>query len=174
MRAKLIKEDINFERGLDPLTSMDIGIYYKKWREDHDGKILFTYFFYLLDSLKNKYTYWVHLYYSTKNESERADTIYFDGERLIGGWGFSGTPFSLSNMQNRPIKMFSKEEATFWTDPKYFDKNIIDQLSDNKKATKLFKEITEDWFESEFEEMMKKWFNSGFYRVDHSELKFKG
>lgn len=174
MRAKRINEILDFERGKDPMRAMDLGIFYDKWRKDHDGKILFTYFFYLLDSMGNKKTYWVHLYYSTKNESQRADTVYFDGERLIGGWGFSGTSFSLGNMQNKPNKMFTKEEATFWDNPQYFNKNTIDQLTDKKKAEKWFREMTEEWFEMGFTAMMESWFNSGVCRVDHSELKFKG
>jgi hypothetical protein len=173
MKAKKVNEAIDFQRGQDPKRAMDIGIFYDKWRKDHDGKILFTYFFYLLDPMGNKKTYWVHLYYSTKNESQRADTVYFDGERLIGGWGFTGTSFSLGNMQNKPSNMFNKEEASFWDDPKVFNK-IIDRLEDSKKAKSWFIEMTEEWFESTFEEMMGGWFQSGVCRVDHTELKFKG
>lgn len=169
-----INEEVNFERGKDPMRAMDLGIFYEKWRKDHDGKILFTYTFYLMDPMGNKKTYWVHLYYSSKNESQRADTVYFDGERLIGGWGFSGTSHSLGNMQNKPSNMFTKEEATFWDNPEYFNKNTIDQLTDPKKAKKWFAQTTEEWFESTFEELMRGWFNSGVCRVDHSELKFKG
>lgn len=174
MKAKRVNEaNLDFERGKDPMRAMDLGIFYKKWREDHDGKILFTYFCYLLDPFKNKYTYWTHLYYSTQNISHNTDSVYFSGERLIGGWGFSGTPFSLSNMQNKPTNMFNKDEASFWDDSKVFNK-IIDQLTDKKKAEKWFKEMTEEWFEDPFDTMMRKWFISGVYRVDHSELKFKG
>jgi hypothetical protein len=175
MKAKKVNEAIDFQRGQDPKRAMDIGIFYQKWRTDHDGKILFTCFFYLLDPMGNKKTYWVHLYYSTKNESQRADTVYFDGERLIGGWGFSGTSFAISNMQNKPAdRMFNKDEATFWDNPEYFNKNTIDQLTDSKKAKKWFDEMTGEWFETPFLEMMSGWFKSGVCKVDHAELKFKG
>lgn len=180
MRAKKVNEGLDFERGQDPMRAMDLGIFYKKWREDHDGKILFTNYFYLLDPMGNKKTYWVHLYYSTKNESQRADTVYFDGEKLVGGWGVTrdsfsaGNSFSIANMQNKPANhMFNKDEASFWDNPTVFNK-IIDQLTDKKKAEKWFKEMTEEWFETPFEEMMNGWFKSGVCRVDHSELKFKG
>ena len=125
--------------------------------------------------MKNKETYWVHLYYSTKNESQTADSIYFSGERLIGGWEprRGGIPFSLSNMQNKPDHMFNSAEASFWDNPEVFNK-IIDQLSDPKKAEKWFKEMTEEWFEDPFDTMMRNWFNSGVTRVDHAELKFRG
>ena len=100
--------------------------------------------------------------------------MYFDGERLIGGWGFSGTPFAISNMQNKPAdRMFTKEEDTFWDNPQAFNKEI-DQLENKKTAEKWFKEMTQEWFEDDFFKMMKKWFNSGVNRIDHSELKFKG
>ena len=174
MKAKTILEALDFDRSqTDPLKKMGIGIAYKKWREDHDGKILFTYYCYLLDPMKNKETYWVHLYYSTQNVSHGADSVYFSGERLIGGWGFSGTPFSLSNMQNKPTNMFNKDETSFWDNPEVFNK-IIDQLSDPKKAENWFKEMTEEWFEDPFDSMMRKWFASGVCRVDHTELKFRG
>lgn len=173
MKAKEVNETLDFERGQDPKTAMSIGILHRKWREDHDGKIIFTYFCYVVDPFKNKYTYWTHLYYSTKNESQRADTVYFHGEGLIDNWRFRGTPFSLSNMQNKPVNMFTKEEATFWDKPEVFNK-IIDQLLDPVKAKIWFYEMTEEWFEDKFESMMIKWFNSGVYRIDHTELKFKG
>jgi hypothetical protein len=173
MRAKKVNEGLDFQRGQDPKRAMDIGVFYDKWRTDHDGKILFTCTFYLLDPFKNKYTYWTNLYYSTQNVSHGADSVYFSGERLIGGWGFNGTPFSLSNMQNKPTNMFNKDETSFWDDPKFFNK-IIDQLTDKVKAEKWFKEMTEEWFEDGFDTMMRKWFKSGVYRIDHSELKFKG
>jgi hypothetical protein len=173
MKAKKINEALDFERGKDPMKAMEIGIFYDKWRKDHDGKILFTYMAYLKDPMGNEKTYWTHLYYSNNNEGRKVDTVYFSGERLIGGWGFSGTPLSLSNMQNKPTNLFNKDETSFWSDPKVFNK-IIDQLTDKKKAEKWFKEMTEEWFEDGFDKMMKSWFKSGVCRVDHSELKFKG
>jgi hypothetical protein len=169
--GEILTEALDFERGQDPMRAMELGIFYDKWRKDHDKKPLFTCYFYLTDPFKNKYTYWVHLYY--ENGSRKEDTVYFSGERLIGDWGFSGTPFSLSNMQNKPTNMFNKDETSFWSDPKVFNK-IIDQLTDKKKAEKWFKEMTEEWFEDPFDTMMRSWFRSGVYRIDHSELKFKG
>jgi hypothetical protein len=174
MKAKKINEILDFQRGRDPKRAMDIGIYYKKWRDDHKGKILFTYLFYLLDSIGNKKTYWVHLYYSDSNESQKADTVYFDGEKLTEGWGTSGVSFSLSNMQNQPSEMFSKEEAIFWDNSEIFNKEIIDQLDNPRQAKKWFKEMTEIWLEMGFSDMMERWFNTGIYKVDHSELKFRG
>ena len=123
--------------------------------------------------MENKKTYWVHLYYDNKGEGGSVDTVYFDGERLIGGWGQSGTPNSLSNMQNKPTNMFSKEESSFWDNPQVFNK-IIDQLEDKKTAENWFREMTEEWFEQAFFAMMRSWFNSGVTRVNHSELKFRG
>jgi hypothetical protein len=76
-------------------------------------------------------------------------------------------------MQNKPVNLFSKDEDLHWNNPNSFNK-IIDQLTDPKKAKKWFSDITEEWFESDFEEMMNAWFNSGTYTINQSELKFKG
>ena len=174
MRAKTLNEVLDFDRSqTDPLKKLGIGIAYKKWREDHNDKPLFTVYFYLKDPMKNEYTYWVKLFYANHGEGGSVDTVYFYRERLLRSWGNSGIPNSLSNMQNKPTNMFSREESSFWDNPEVFNK-IIDQLGNPKTAEKWFKEMTEEWFEDDFFEMMKKWFNSGVYRVDHTKLKFHG
>lgn len=168
MKAKRVNEGLDFERGQDPKRAMDLGIFYKKWREDHDQKPLVIYRFFLSDPMGNKKIYTVTLMYKSKNGNHIGDTVYFTNERLLSP---SGTMFSLSNMQTKPDHVFDAAETTFWDKPETFNKEI-DQMVKSPKG--WFNDMCEEWFEQPFETMMKSWFRSGIMRVEKAEFQFKG
>jgi hypothetical protein len=172
MKAKKVFE--KFVADSDPIKDMGIGIFYKQWRIDHNHKPIITYIFYLIDPMNNKKRYIFFIYYAHEVAlANERDSIYFRGERLIGGWEYgSGTGFALSNMQNKPDRFFDSAEDTSWLHSKVFEKDVIDNLKDEKSAEKMINDISNEWFEEPiFLEMMKKWFKTGVMRIDHIEMK---
>lgn len=127
---------------------------YEQWRRKFKGKAFASKTVYLTDPMGNEKRYVVFFKYE---ENPTNDAIYLS-EKLIGGWEGSGTPFSLSNMQNKPVKLFDREEKTMWKDEKEFNK-----LIDNPK---ILDGILEEWFVQPFDEMLKSWFKSGVMTVD--------
>ena len=169
MKAKTIYEALDFNRDqADPLRKLGIGVGYKLWRAEHDKKPLVVFRFDLVDSMKNKKIYTVHLMYKNKNGSKDGDTVYFAAERLFSP---SGTIFALGNMQNQPVQMFDPAETTFWDNPEAFNKEI-DHMTSNPRG--WFDNMTEEWFDQPFEQMMRSWFSSGVMKVEKTEFIFKG
>lgn len=159
-----IKESINFDREeKNPLRKLGIGKSYEIWRINHEKKPILNIIIYLQDSFNNKKRYLVNLFYC-KNEKED-DTIWFGREKLIGGWQLGGTSFSMFNLNNKPNLLFEDgyDEARWWIDDYRFDEDVIDPLIDKdpKKAKEFMNNLSKEWFEQDFEIMMKNWFSTG-------------
>jgi hypothetical protein len=128
---------------------------FDKWRRAHNGKAFARKTVYLTDPMGNKSRYTIFFNYK---ETPTEDVIYTT-EKLYGGHEGGGTPFSISNMQNRPEKYTSPEETISFKseeplnkiikNPKELEKLVSDFLGDN-----LDKGLT-DWFKTGVERIVK-------------------
>jgi hypothetical protein len=128
---------------------------FDKWRRAHNGKAFARKTVYLTDPMGNKSRYTIFFNYK---ETPTEDVIYTT-EKLYGGHEGGGTPFSISNMQNKPEKYTSPEETISFKseeplnkiikNPKELEKLVSDFLGDN-----LDKGLT-DWFKTGVERIVK-------------------
>lgn len=137
---------------------------YDKWRRVHNKKPIARIVVYIKDPWGNKKRYVAFLMYK---ETQDSDVLYFS-ERLMGEWEGSGTPFSVSNLQNQPRNYFGgSEETTFYDDEAKFNE-FIDNL--NNDVTKTVEKLYEEWFEETIEDSMRAWFNTGVYKIDDIKI----
>lgn len=169
-----LKESINFDREeKNPLRKLGIGKSYEIWRINHEKKPILSIIIYLQDSLNNKKTYKVNLFYK-KNKKEE-DTIWFAREKLIEGWQLNGENISINELQNTPELLFEKGygEHHLWIDDYHFNKDVIDPLinKDPKKAKEFVNNLSKEWFEYDFEPMMENWFSTGSNTIKNIKYK---
>jgi hypothetical protein len=138
---------------------------YDKWRRVQNGNSIASAIFHIKDSMGNKKRYVVYMKYK---ETMGGDSISFS-ERLIGGTEGSGTPFSLSNMQNKPTKFFDSEELVTYTEEEEFNTKIIDQLKTSAKST--IESFYKENMESDLVAEVKKWLNTGVMNFEKVEFK---
>lgn len=150
INSKIVNEEISGDKDK-----------YEQWRRKFNGKAFASKIVYLTDPMGNEKRYIVSFKYE---ETTTYDILYLS-ERLIGDWEGGGTPFALSNMQNKPVKLFDRDEKIMWDNEKHFNK-----LIDNPK---LLNKILEEWFEGPFDSMVKSWFESGVLTINKiSDFKF--
>lgn len=139
---------------------------YSKFRRAMNGKRIAHWAFYLTDPMGNKRTYYVNVMY---RETPRKDEIYYS-EQLVSSWSGSGQPHALSNMQNKPTRLFSSEEAVGLGENDF--NQAIDAFFDGKvKAEKWLSELNQEWLGSDVPEMVKDWLRSGVQRYNKHEFK---
>ena len=105
---------------VDDLTEENIteNMNYNKWRRAFNGKNFAVKTILLEDYMDNKKRYAVRFKY---NETPRADVVSVS-EVHFGGHEGSGMPFSLSNMQTKPTKLFTPDDKFEFDSEEEFEK----------------------------------------------------
>lgn len=127
---------------------------FDKWRRVHNGKPFARKTVYLTDPMGNKSRYTIFFNYK---ETPTSDEIYAT-ERLYGGHEGGGTPFSISNMQNRPEKYTSPEERISFKSEESLNKII--------KNPKELEKLAMDLLGDDLDNGLKDWFKTGVERVE--------
>ncbi len=104
-----------FEENKKPIKE---NMNYNKWRRAFNGKNFAMKTILLEDGWNNKKRYAIRFKY---NETPRADVVSVS-EVHFGGHEGSGMPFSLSNMQTKPRKLFSPDDKFEWDNEEEFEK----------------------------------------------------
>ena len=104
-----------FEENKKPIKE---NMNYNKWRRAFNGKNFAMKTILLEDYSNNKKRYAIRFKY---NETPRADVVSVS-EVHFGGHEGSGMPFSLSNMQTKPHKLFSPDDKFEWDNEEEFEK----------------------------------------------------
>ena len=104
-----------FEENKKPIKE---NMNYNKWRRAFNGKNFAMKTILLEDYSNNKKRYAIRFTY---NETPRADVVSVS-EVHFGGHEGSGMPFSLSNMQTKPRKLFSPDDKFEWDNEEEFEK----------------------------------------------------
>ncbi len=105
---------------VDDLTEENIteNMNYNKWRRAFNGKNFAVKTILLEDYMDNKKRYAIRFKY---NETPRADVVSVS-EVHFGGHEGSGMPFSLSNMQTKPTKLFTSDDKFEFDSEEEFEK----------------------------------------------------
>jgi len=127
---------------------------FDKWRRAHNGKPFARKTVYLTDPMGNKSRYTIFFNYK---ETPTEDVIYTT-EKLYGGHEGGGTPFSISNMQNRPEKYTSAEDRISFTSEDSLNKII--------KDPKELEKLAMDLLGGDLDNGLKSWFKTGVERVE--------
>lgn len=147
----------NKDLGLKEDTSdKNVGLNMNKWRRAYHGRVFAKKIVYLKDSMGNMSRYGIFFNYK---ESPKSDIIWLS-ERLWSGWDGNGTPFALSNLQNKPRKLFDGDETIEWLNEEEFNKEI-------SKGTEFLNNILKDYLGPNPDNLLKKWFETGVKNVDH-------
>lgn len=155
----LKKQEQNSGDGIEEELENKNSFDYNKWRRVFNNKPIAYIQVYLKDPMGNKKRYKAILIYEEKEDS---DSLYFK-ELLIGGWGQEGSLlFAVSNMQNKPPRYLGVDETTMFEDENRFNK-FIDGIKNNPETT--IKNLWTEWFEGDLESDLKKWMDTGVYKV---------
>ena len=127
---------------------------FAKWRRAHNGKAFARKTTYLTDPMGNKSRYTIFFNYK---ETPTEDVIYTT-EKLYGGHEGGGTPFSISNLQNRPEKYTSAEDRISFTSEDALNKII--------KNPKELEKLAVDLLGNNLDNGLKDWFKTGVKRVE--------
>lgn len=139
-----------------------------KWRRAMNGKSIGRFIFFLQDYSGNKKRYVVNIKY---NETVEENELSLS-EILIGGWeDKAATSFALSNMQNKPGKLFGMTDSLGFTDA-YFN-TLIDAFSkDDTTAEKFINEIFEkEWLGKDIKTLVSDWIKTGVMKFVKYEFK---
>ena len=88
-----------------------------KWRRAYNGKSFAKKTVYLTDYDNNKKRYTIHFKYK---ETPSKDVVSLQ-ESHYGGHEGSGTAFSMSNLQNKPVYQFTSDGEVEWDNEEEFD-----------------------------------------------------
>jgi hypothetical protein len=127
---------------------------FDKWRRVHNKKPFARKTVYLTDPMGNKSRYTIFFNY---RETPTSDEIYAT-ERLYGGHEGGGTPFSISNMQNRPEKYTSPEETI-----SFKNEESLNRIINNPKE---LEKLVADFLGDDLDNGLKDWFKTGVERVE--------
>jgi len=167
----LVREYVNFERGKEPKRSMGIGKFYEIWRSEYNEQPIIQ-IAADLSKINDEARWEIYLFYKKDSDSfqysgeiPEKDTLYFNEENRLGNIGTL-----------KPDKYFpDPEESIHYSDPKMFDREIIDTLTDkgDAGARYLIEEYIKEWWEDKrrLDGILKVWFGSGGWKVDRVEVK---
>ncbi len=131
-------------------TNITENMNYNKWRRAFNGK-QFAYKLVLLeDSMGNKKRYMIRFKYK---ETPKADVVYVT-ESHFGGHEGSGLPFAMSNMQNKPEKLFTADDKFEFESEDYFERWLgegpkgLEDLLKHFLGGKLATNAISDWFQT--------------------------
>jgi hypothetical protein len=167
---KLVKESIEFERGLEPSRAMGIGKFYEIWRKEHNKKPIARITFYLSDLFENKKRFIATLYYE-HNWEGYSDSIWWGRSELLGEWEKTRQSFAISNMQNKPANDFfegNDDERIMWIDDFRFNDDMIDPLSKGR-VKETIRGLIDQWWDVDFETALKDWFKTGIMTLHNIE-----
>ena len=130
---------------------------YDKWRRAFNGKAFANKVILAEDPMGNKKRYIIFFRY---NETPRADIVSLS-ERHMGGHEGSGMPFAMSNMQNKPEKLFTPDDKfEFGNDAEFEEflqegsKGLEDMLSFFLGGKNVDNAIRE-WFDTGVQSVVK-------------------
>jgi len=141
---------------------------YDKWRRAMNGKSIGRFIFFLQDTMGNKKRYIVNIKYNETIEENELSL----SEILLGGWeDKAATSFSLSNMQNKPGKLFDQTDSIGFTDA-YFN-TLIDAFSKDETTAERFmnKIFKEEWLGKDIKDLVFDWIKTGVMKYVKYEFK---
>ena len=128
---------------------------YDKWRRAFNGKAFASKVVLVQDSMGNKKRYIIFFRY---NETPRADIISLN-ERHIGGHEGSGMPFAMSNMQNKPEKLFTPDDKFEFGSDDYFERFL-------EEGSKGLENLLKNFLGGQdVDNAIRKWFDTGVQSV---------
>ena len=139
---------------------MEKEINFDKWRRAKSGKAICKFEFPLKDSMTNKSTLTVSLMYEEKTEW---DSIWL---RFILIGANSGISHALSNMCCKPVSLMSREETVAFKEENFNKEIIMPLMTKKNKSRSDINKMLGDWFETSFEEMIIKWIQTGYKKID--------
>lgn len=142
-------------RQLNESENITEEVNYDKWRRAFNGKVFANKVVLVEDGMGNEKRYIIFFKY---DETPKADTVSLS-ERHIGGHEGGGTPFALSNMQNKPERLFGPDAKTYFTSDEEFEKFL-------QEGSKGLENMLSFYLEGEnADNSIRKWFNTGVQRV---------
>ena len=141
-----------FEESQQPIKE---NMNYDKWRRAFNGKAFASKVVLVQDSMGNKKRYIIFFRY---NETPRADIISLN-ERHIGGHEGSGMPFAMSNMQNKPEKLFTPDDKFEFGSDDYFERFL-------EEGSKGLENLLKNFLGGQdVDNAIRKWFDTGVQSV---------
>ena len=142
---------------VDDLNELNIteNMNYDKWRRAFNGKAFASKVVLVQDSMGNKKRYIIFFRY---NETPKADIISLS-ERHIGGHEGSGMPFAMSNMQNKPEKLFTPDDKFEFGSDDYFERFL-------EEGSKGLENLLKNFLGGQnVDNAIRKWFDTGVQRI---------
>lgn len=143
-----------FEENQQPIKE---DMNYDKWRRAFNGKVFAVKTILAEDGMGNKKRYAIRFKY---NETPRADVVSVS-ETHFGGHEGSGIPFAMSNMQNKPEKLFTPDDKFEFTSDEEFEKFLqegsigLENLLSFFLGGKFADDAIEDWFDTGVQRIVK-------------------
>ena len=143
-----------FEESQQPIKE---DMNYDKWRRAFNGKNFAAKTILLEDGMGNKKRYTIRFKY---NETPRADVVSVN-EIHFGGHEGSGMPFAMSNMQNKPTRLFTADDKFEFTSDEEFEKFLqegskgLENLLSFFLGGKFADDAIEDWFDTGVQRIVK-------------------
>ena len=131
-------------------TNITENMNYDKWRRAFNGKQFAYKLILLKDGMGNKKRYMIRFKYK---ETPKADIVYVS-ESHFGGHEGSGIPFAMSNMQNKPEKLFTADDKFEFESEDYFERWLgegpkgLENLLSHFLGGKFADDAIEDWFDT--------------------------
>jgi hypothetical protein len=127
---------------------------FAKWRRANNGKAFARKTVYLTSPMGNKSRYTIFLNYK---ETPTEDIIYTT-EKLYGNHEGTGSPESLSNLQNKPERYLSPEDRISFKDEESLNKII--------QNPKELENLLTDFVGDDVDGALRDWFKSGVRTVE--------
>ena len=143
-----------FEENQQPIKE---DMNYDKWRRAFNGKVFAVKTILAEDGMGNKKRYAIRFKY---NETPRADVVSIS-EIHFGGHEGSGIPFAMSNMQNKPEKLFTPDDKFEFDSDEEFEKFLqegsvgLENLLSFFLGGKFADDAIEDWFDTGVQKIVK-------------------
>ena len=143
-----------FEENQQPIKE---DMNYDKWRRAFNGKVFAVKTILAEDGMGNKKRYAIRFKY---NETPRADVVSVS-EIHFGGHEGSGMPFAMSNMQNKPEKLFTPDDKFEFDSDEEFEKFLqegsvgLENLLSFFLGGKFADDAIEDWFDTGVQRIVK-------------------
>ena len=143
-----------FEENQQPIKE---DMNYDKWRRAFNGKVFAVKTILAEDPMGNKKRYTIRFKY---NETPRADVVSVN-EIHFGGHEGSGMPFAMSNMQNKPEKLFTPDDKFEFNSDEEFEKFLqegsigLENLLSFFLGGKFADDAIEDWFDTGVQRIVK-------------------
>ena len=143
-----------FEENQQPIKE---DMNYNKWRRAFNGKVFAVKTILAEDPMGNKKRYAIRFKY---NETPKADVVSVS-EIHFGGHEGSGMPFAMSNMQNKPEKLFTPDDKFEFNSDEEFEKFLqkgsigLENLLSFFLGGKFADDAIEDWFDTGVQSIVK-------------------